>query len=64
VGHFALAFALLVGAGLMIQTIWNLRKQDLGFRADHLLTIGIALPDTKYNSDEKNRGFRALSWKT
>jgi predicted permease len=58
VGQFALAFALLVGASLMIQTIWNLRKQDLGFRADHLLTMGIALPDTKYNSDEKNRGFR------
>jgi predicted permease len=58
VGQFALAFALLVGAGLMIQTIWNLRKQDLGFRADHLLTMGIVLPDTKYNSDEKNRGFR------
>src|SRR6266850_5027651 len=27
VGQFALAFALLVCAGLMIQTIWNLRKQ-------------------------------------
>ncbi len=39
VGQFALAFALLVCAGLMIQTIWNLRKQELGFQADHLLTM-------------------------
>src|SRR5215470_9807076 len=30
VTQFGLAFSLLVCAGLMIQTIWNLRKQDLG----------------------------------
>ncbi len=57
VGQFAMAFALLVGAGLMIETLWNLRKMDLGFRPDHLLTMVIRLPDKKYNSDEKLRGF-------
>ncbi len=57
VGQFALAFALLAGAGLMIQTVWNLRKVDLGFRADHLLTIGVPLPSTKYDTDEKKRSF-------
>jgi predicted permease len=57
VGQFALAFALLAGAGLMIQTIWNLRKVDLGFRADHLLTIAVPLPNTKYDTDEKVRAF-------
>jgi predicted permease len=57
VGQFALAFALLVCAGLMIQTMWNLRKQELGFRADHLLTMGVPLPEKKYDSDEKVRGF-------
>jgi putative ABC transport system permease protein len=57
VGQFALAFALLVCAGLMIQTIWNLRKQDLGFRADHLLTMAVPLPETKYNTKEKLRNF-------
>jgi len=57
VGQFALAFALLVCAGLMIQTIWNLRKQELGFRADHLLTMGVPLPEKKYDTDEKVRGF-------
>jgi putative ABC transport system permease protein len=57
VGQFALAFALLVCAGLMVQTIWNLRKQELGFRADHLLTMGIPLPEKKYDTDEKVRGF-------
>jgi putative ABC transport system permease protein len=57
VGQFALAFALLVCAGLMMQTIWNLRKQELGFQADHLLTMGVPLPEKKYDTDEKVRGF-------
>ena len=57
VAQFALAFALLVGSGLMIQTIWNLHKEDLGFPADHLLTMGISLPKTKYDTDEKTRVF-------
>jgi putative ABC transport system permease protein len=57
VGQFALAFALLVCAGLMIETLWNLRKQELGFRADHLLTMGVPLPEKKYDTDEKVRGF-------
>jgi predicted permease len=58
VGQFALAFALLAGAGLMIQTLWNLRNQELGFRPDHLLTIGIGLPDKNYDTDEKIRAFQ------
>jgi predicted permease len=57
VAQFAFAFALLAGAGLMIQTIWNLRKVDLGFRADHLLTMAVPLPNTKYDSDDKLRTF-------
>src|SRR5215467_239311 len=57
VTQFGLAFALLVCAGLMIQTIWNLRKQDLGFRADHLLTMAVPLPDPKYDTKDKRRNF-------
>jgi len=57
VAQFAMAFALLVGASLMIETLWNLRRVDLGFRPDHLLTMGIPLPNTKYNSNEKLRAF-------
>src|SRR5271155_3841270 len=57
VAQFAMAFALLVGAGLMIETLWNLRRVDLGFRSDHLLTMGVPLPDKKYNTNEKIRAF-------
>ena len=57
VTQFAMAFALLVGASLMIETLWNLRNQDLGFRPDHLLTMGMPLPRTKYDTNEKLRAF-------
>ena len=57
VGQFAMAFALLVGASLMIETLWNLRKIDLGFRADHLLMMGVPLPGTKYSTTDKLRAF-------
>ena len=57
VTQFAMAFALLVGASLMIETLWNLRNQELGFRPDHLLTMGMPLPRTKYDTNEKLRAF-------
>lgn len=57
VGQFALALSLLVGAGLMIQTLWNLRQVDLGFRSDHLLVSILPLPQPKYDTDAKIRSF-------
>jgi putative ABC transport system permease protein len=57
VAQFAMAFALLVGAALMIETLWNLRSVDMGFRADHLLTMGVPLPEKKYDTNEKIRAF-------
>ena len=55
--QFALAFALLVGAGLMIRTLWNLRQVDLGFRPDHMLVSILSLPQPKYDTDAKRRNF-------
>ena len=57
VGQFALALALLVGAGLMMQTLWNLHRVDLGFRPDHLLVSILPLPQPKYDTDAKIRSF-------
>ena len=57
VAQFALALALLVGAGLMIQTLWNLHGVDLGFRSDHMLVSILPLPQNKYDSDAKIRTF-------
>jgi putative ABC transport system permease protein len=39
----AAALVLLIGAGLMIQTMSRLRSIDLGFRSDHMLTMSTVL---------------------
>ncbi|MGC2544658.1 MAG: ABC transporter permease [Silvibacterium sp.] len=45
--EFALALALLAGAGLAIHSFWNLTRVDLGVRTDHILTFGLSVPDSR-----------------
>ncbi|MGC2162319.1 MAG: ABC transporter permease [Silvibacterium sp.] len=47
IGEFALALALLAGAGLAIHSFWNLTRVDLGVRTDHILTFGLSVPDSR-----------------
>lgn len=46
-GEFALALALLAGAGLAIHSFWNLTRVDLGIRTDHILTFFLPVPDAR-----------------
>jgi putative ABC transport system permease protein len=48
ISEFALATALLVGAGLMLRTYGNLRGVNPGFNPKNILTMGIGLPSSKY----------------
>jgi putative ABC transport system permease protein len=61
VAQLALSVVLLVGAGLMVRSLANLAKVDLGFRSDDVLTFQVALPNTRYaESSDRIQFFRRL----
>jgi putative ABC transport system permease protein len=40
-GQVAFTLLLLAGAGLFTRSLWNLQRQDLGLKADHVITFSI-----------------------
>jgi putative ABC transport system permease protein len=46
--EMALAVVLLIGAGLMLRTLWSLQHVDLGLNPSGVLTMRISLPSTTY----------------
>jgi putative ABC transport system permease protein len=57
VAEVATALVLLVGAGLMLQTLARLRAVEIGFRSDHLLTMGTMLPRNQYKEPAQRLAF-------
>jgi putative ABC transport system permease protein len=53
VAEVALAVVLVAGAGLMIRSLSALGKIDLGFKADHMLTMRLSIPQARYDTPEK-----------
>ena len=47
VGEFALALALLTGAGLAIHSFWNLTRVNLGVNTTHIQTFFLPVPDAR-----------------
>jgi putative ABC transport system permease protein len=60
VGAVALATVLLVSAGLLIGSQTRLASRNLGFRAEHLLTLEIRLPGARYPASQAPAVFRDL----
>jgi putative ABC transport system permease protein len=61
VAELSIALVLLVGAGLLIKTFWNLRSVEPGFRPDHLLTMRVELPEARYQAVAPQTRFRKQS---
>jgi len=57
IGEVALSLMLLVGSGLMIESFGNLRGLNPGFRADHVLTMRLEVPGTKYGNFARRTAF-------
>jgi putative ABC transport system permease protein len=43
-GQLALSLLLLIGAGLFLSTLRNLKTTDLGFRPEHVVTLDLSFP--------------------
>ena len=50
VSEVALSLVLLIGAGLMIRTLWELRRVSPGFDPNHVLSMYLPVPATRFSS--------------
>ena len=57
VGQVALSIVLLIGAALLMESFARLHSVDPGFQAANLLTMKIALPPARYDTNEKKAAF-------
>ena len=56
--ELAVALVLLVGAGLLIKTFWNLRSVEPGFNPNYLITMRVELPENRYEEVAPQTRFR------
>jgi putative ABC transport system permease protein len=57
VAQVAFAFVLLIGAGLLFASFRRVLAVDPGFNGDNVLTVSATLPRSRYDNDDKLRGF-------
>ncbi len=55
--ELATAMVLLVGAGLLGKSLSRLLEVNLGFQADHLVTLSITAPDADYSGNQQVAAF-------
>src|SRR5258705_4266109 len=61
VGELAIAVVLLVGAGLLIQSLWRLRQVSPGFSSQNVLTFVVGVPEVKYPTEKQAQFYEDLT---
>ena len=56
--EIGLALVLLIGAGLLIKSFWQLRAVQPGFNPDNTVTMRIELPEARYKEFSKQSQYR------
>ena len=57
IGQIAVSMTLLIGAALLLESFARLLAVDPGFQPENLLTLKIALPPARYDTDRKRAQF-------
>jgi putative ABC transport system permease protein len=57
VTEVALSLMLLIGAGLLIRSLWTLRNVSPGFDPDHVVTMNLSVASTKFAQPEQQVSF-------
>jgi putative ABC transport system permease protein len=57
VGEVAISVALLIGAGLLVRSLWRLQQVNPGFRHESVVTARIHLPSSRYQGSKAAWGF-------
>ena len=57
VTEIALAVVLLIGAGLMMKSLFRLLQTNVGFKTENLLTMTVILPPSKYTDNNQQINF-------
>jgi putative ABC transport system permease protein len=60
VAEVAMALVLLIGAGLLLTSFSRLRSVDLGFTSSNLVSIGVPVPQVKYDAAAQMRFYSEL----
>ena len=61
VTELAIAVVLLVGAGLLIQSLWRLRQVSPGFNPENVLTLVVGIPEVRYPTKKQAPFYKDLA---
>jgi len=56
----AIAVVLLIGAGLLIQSLWRLQGVNTGINTHNVITFNLGVPEVKYNPEKQSEFYRQL----